>query len=141
MKRAFLDTNVLLDGLDAQREQHEWGQMILTLSKDGTITGITSTQCLVDFSYIYTKGKKVRVSELKGLIQDLNNLLTIQDTTRNDLLLAASHYTDDYEDAVLAAVALSADCDVIVTRDKDFDDPFGLPIVTPDEFCREFIEE
>ncbi|MBQ6299990.1 MAG: PIN domain-containing protein [Bacteroidales bacterium] len=141
MKRVFLDTNVLLDGLDSQREQHFWGQMLLSLSKDGAITGITSTQCLVDFSYIYTKGKKVRVSELKELIQDLNNLLTIQDTTRNDLLLAASHYTDDYEDAVLAAVALSADCDVIVTRDKDFDAPFGLPIVSPDEFCREFIEE
>ena len=141
MKRAFLDTNVLLDGLDSQREQHYWGQMLLTLSKDGAITGITSTQCLVDFSYIYTKGKKVRVSELKGLIQDLNNLLTIQDTTRHDLLLAVSHFTDDFEDAVQAAVAISADCDVIVTNDKTFDDPFGLPVVSPDEFCREFIEE
>ena len=48
---------------------------------------------------------------------------------------------DDFEDAVQASVALNADCDVIVTNDKDFDDPFGLPIVSPDEFCREFIEE
>ena len=141
MKRVYLDTNILLDGLDSQREQHYWGQMLLTLSKDGAIKGITSTQCLVDISYIYTKGKKERLSELKGLIRDLDNLLTIKDTTRHDLLLAASHFTDDYEDAVQAAVALSADCDVIVTRDKDFDDPFGLPIVSPDEFCREYIEE
>ena len=141
MKRVFLDTNVLLDGLDAQREQHSWGQMLLTLSQDGAIKGITSTQCLVDFSYLYTKGQKARISELGDLIQDLNNILTIQDTTRYDLLLAATHYRDDFEDAVLTAVALSADCDVIVTRDKDFDDPYGLPIVSPDEFCREYIEE
>lgn len=141
MKRAYFDTNVLLDGLDSQRERHCWGQMLLSLSKNGVIKGVTSTQCLLDFSYVYTKGKKVRVPELKILMQELNNLLTIQDTTRHDLLLAASNYTDDFEDAVQAAVALSADCDVIVTSDKDFDNPFGLPVVSPDEFCREFIEE
>lgn len=141
MKRVYFDTNILLDGLDSQRERHCWGQMLLSLSKDGVIKGVTSTQCLVDFSYIYTKGKRVRIAELKSLIQNLNNLLTIQDTTRHDLLLAASHFTDDFEDAVQAAVALDADCDVIVTNDKDFDDPFGLSIVSPDEFCREFIEE
>lgn len=140
MKRVFIDTNVLMDGLDSQRERYCWGQTLFTLSKNGAITGIISTQSLVDFSYIYTKGQKTRLAELKGIIQGLNNILTIQETTRHDLLMAASHFTDDFEDAVQAAVALNADCDVIVTNNKDFDDPFGLPIVSPDEFCREFIE-
>lgn len=141
MKRVYLDTNVLLDGLDSQRERYGWGQMLLTLSGDGVIKGITSTQALVDFSYIYTKGHKKRIQELKRIVQDLNSLLTIRDTTRQDLVLAALHFTDDFEDAVQAAIALNADCDVIVTADKDFDDPFGLPIVSPGEFCREYIEE
>ncbi|MBR0223191.1 MAG: PIN domain-containing protein [Bacteroidales bacterium] len=141
MKHVFLDTNILLDGLDSQREQYHWGQMLLRLSNDGVIKGFTSTQSLVDFSYIYTKGKKKRVSEMKHIVQDLNTILTIRDTTRQDLLLAATHFTDDFEDAVQAAIAMSADCEVIVTNDKDFDDPFGLPIVSPDVFCREYIEE
>ena len=141
MKRVYFDTNVLMDGLDSHRERYRWGQALLTLSKKGAIMGLTSTQSLVDFSYIYTKGHKNRVSDLADIIQGLDSILTIQETTRRDLLMAASHFTYDYEDAVQAAVALNADCDVIVTGDKDFDDPFGLPVVSPEEFCREFIEE
>ena len=140
MKRVFLDTNILMDGLDPQREQYRWGQMLFTLSKNGAILGVTSTQSLVDFSYIYTKGHKKRLSELKEIMRGLDIILTIRETTRHDVLMAASHFTDDFEDAVQASVALNADCDVIVTNDKRFDDPFGLPVVSPDEFCREFIE-
>ena len=141
MKRVFLDTNVLMDGLDSKRERYCWGQMLFNLSKNGDIIGVTSTQSLVDFSYIYTKGHTKRISELKRIMQDLNTIFTIQETTRHDILMAASHFTDDFEDAVQSSVALNADCDVIVSSDKDFDDPFGLPLVSPDEFCREFIEE
>ena len=113
---------------------------LFMLAKQGAFEAVASTQSIVDMCYIYLKGHNERKALIPAIVQTIDNAASILHTTRHDVVLAASHFTDDYEDAVLAAVALRADCDVIVTRDKDFDAPFGLPIVSPDDFCREFIE-
>ena len=136
MKRVFLDTNILLDALETSRPRHQDGLDILTLAGNGRIEAVVSSQSIVDVAYIYTKGQKVRLSSLKTLVKHFDDILSIRETNRRNLMLAAAHFTDDYEDALQASIALDAECEVIITGDRDFDEPFGIPVVSPDEFCR-----
>ena len=141
MKHIFLDTNILVDLVLQDRPYHKYAEMILKCVQTGKLLAYTSTQSILDLSYICTKGNKSRVSEIGKIVQKISNDFIVCDTVQHHLALAAQHYSTDYEDAVLAATAIDAYCDLIVTGDVLFDDPFGLPLVSPDEFCREFIEE
>ena len=139
--RVFLDTNILLDALETSRERHRYGQAILGLAARGIIDAVVSAQSLVDLAYIYTKGSKVRLQELKTLFSRLDDILTIRDTSRRSLLLASNHFTDDFEDAVQSVIALDAACELIITSDKHFDEPLGLPVVSPDAFCQDYFKD
>ncbi len=141
MKHVFLDTNILVDHVLVNRPDHKYAEKIMRCVQTGRIRAYTSSQSLLDLAYIVIKGKKERIPEIGKIIQAFSNTLIVCDTLKHHLSLAANHYCDDFEDAVLAATAMDAYCDLIVTNDATFDDPFGLPIVSPDEFCREFIEE
>lgn len=141
MKHVFLDTNVLVDYAFESRPYHKYADCILKAVQTGRLRAYTSTQSLLDLSYIFTKGNKTRIKEVGNLVQTLSKYLIVCDTLKHHLSLAAAHYASDFEDAVLAATAIDVYCDLIVTGDVMFDDSFGLPIVSPDEFCREFIEE
>lgn len=139
--RVFLDTNILLDALETSRERHRYGQAILGLAARGIIEAVVSAQSLVDLAYIYTKGNKARLQELKTLLSRLDDILTIRDTSRRSLLLAANHFINDFEDAVQSVIAVDAACELIITNDKHFDEPFGLPVVSPDAFCQDYFKE
>jgi predicted nucleic acid-binding protein len=141
MKHAFLDTNILVDLVLETRPSHKYAEQIIRAVQTGRLLAYASTQSLLDLSYILTRGCKTKISEIGKLMQKFSNTLIICDTVKHFISLAAAHYTNNFEDAVLAATAMDAYCDVIVTGDKTFDDPFGPPIVSPDEFCREFFEE
>lgn len=141
MRYVFIDTNILMDALDASRPMHSEAVKILTLAKQGVIKGMISAQSVVDVSFLYTKRHKERAEELKSLIKKYDHDLTILDTKRHDIILAASNYYDDYEDAVQTAMAIDNYCDLIISRVTNFDGSFGPPVVSPDEFCREYFEE
>ncbi|MBQ5528885.1 MAG: type II toxin-antitoxin system VapC family toxin [Bacteroidales bacterium] len=141
MKHVFLDTNVLLDYAFKDRIYHEYALLIFRTAQSGKLATYTSTQSLLDFVYIYTKGNKLRVKEVGAFIQNLCNSLTVCDTLKHHLIMAASHYDDDFEDAVQTSIAIDHYCEVIISGDNHFDGSFGPPVVSPDEFCREFFEE
>lgn len=141
MKHVFLDTNILVDFVMPGRTGHKYAEYIMKAVESGQLLAYSSTQSLLDLAYVFTKGSKARIPEIGHLIQDLCKTLIVCDTMTHHVSLAAAHYSNDFEDAVLAATAMDAYCDLIITNDANFDDPFGLPIVSPDEFCREYIED
>lgn len=55
--------------------------------------------------------------------------------------MATSNYYDDFEDAVQTSIAIDNCCDLIISGDKGFDGTCGPPVVSPDEFCREYFVE
>ena len=141
MKHVFLDTNILLDYAFNDRRYHEYALLIFRTAQSGKLTAYTSTQSLLDFAYIYTKGHKHKIKEVGTFIQNLCKSLTICDTLKHHILMAASNYYDDFEDAVQTSIAIDNYCDLIVSGDNNFDGTFGPPVVSPDEFCREFYED
>ena len=141
MKHVFLDTNVLVDYAFNERLYHDYALLIFRTAQAGKLVAYTSTQSLLDFAYIYTKGHKMKIKEVGAFIQSLSNSLIVCDTLKHHVLMAISHYYDDFEDAVQTAIAIDNYCDLIISSDKEFDGTFGPPVVSPDEFCREFFEE
>ena len=141
MKHVFLDTNILVDYVFKERPYHEFALLIFRTVKSQKIVGYTSTQSLMDLVYIYTKGNKHRIRETGSLIHKICDSLIVCDTLKHHLSLVIANYYDDLEDAVQTAKAIDNYCDVIVSGNRNFDGSFGPPVVSPDEFCRDYFEE
>lgn len=141
MKHVLLDTNILLDAILDSRPYHDAAMLILKSVRNKKLVAYTSTQSLLDLVYIYTKGNKSRVSEIGALMNKICNELIVCDTLKHHILMAANNYYDDFEDAVQTSIAIDNYCDLIVSGDNNFDGTFGPPVVSPDEFCREFYED
>lgn len=141
MKHVFLDTNVLVDFAIDERPGNACARQIIAAACSEKLKAYTSTQSVVDLCYFYTKGNKERERTIGGFIQGLHRFIKICDTRKEHLALASGNYFDDYEDAVQTAIAIDNNCDLIVTGDKGFDGSFGPPVVSPDEFYREYFEE
>ena len=58
----------------------------------------------------------------------------VADVTAQDVLVAFQARTGDFEDCLVATCARSADCDFIVTRNKNDFAGMAVPAVTPEEF-------
>lgn len=141
MKHVLLDTNILLDAILDSRPHHGAALLILKAVSSKKLVAYTSTQSLLDLVYIYTKGNKSRVSEIGALMNKICNDLIVCDTLKHHIVMAASNYYDDFEDAVQTSIAIDNYCDLIISGDDGFDGSFGPPVVSPDEFCREYFEE
>lgn len=141
MKHVFLDTNVLLDFAFEERPGNAVAKIIMAAASSGKIAAYTSMKSLLDLSNFYTKGDKTRVRSVGRFIQDLRKSVKICDTLNRHISLAISNYCVDFEDAVQTSIAIDNCCDLIISGDKGFDGTFGPPVVSPDEFCRKFLEE
>jgi predicted nucleic acid-binding protein len=141
MKHVFLDTNILIDASLDSRPYHHAAKIIFQAVHNKKIVAYTSTQSLLDLNYILTKGNKSHVKGIGAMMQKLCNDLIVCDTLRHHILMAAKYYYDDFEDAVQTSIAIDNCCDMIISGDKGFDGTFGPPVVSPDEFCREYFEE
>ena len=75
---------------------------------------------------------------------DTNILLDIIEGRQQFLLASEALGSDmpDFEDMLQYKAAVSAKCDVIITRDKKRHFPSnGIPILSPEDFLNEFICE
>lgn len=141
MKHVFLDTNVLVDFAIEDRPGNSVAKQIIAAACSKKLMAYTSTQSLVDLTYFYTKSHKDLKQSVGGFLQDLRKHIKVCDTCKGHLDMATSNYYYDFEDAVQTSIAIDNCCDLIISGDKGFDGTFGPPVVSPDEFCREYYVE
>ena len=132
--RIFLDTNVLIDILQAERESHDYSTAILQAVRVSPLTAGISTQSVVDASYVFTQGSKAPVSAFKKVIDLLGSIVDILSIEREDIEAANFGAINDYEDAVQVACALRNGCDAIITNDHKFQNYSQITCYTPKEF-------
>ena len=129
--KVLLDTNVLLDTIEARREFFDDSSMVVLLAAeyDGFIaaTGVT------DIYYIEHKRNHSK-EKTKAIMNKLFKLFNILDTTSEDCRNALRSDISDYEDAILVESAKRNNIECIVTRNvKDFKDS-NIPVYTPVKF-------
>ncbi|MGH9384513.1 MAG: PIN domain-containing protein [Vicinamibacterales bacterium] len=131
MKRALLDVNVVLDVLLDRQPYAESASAIWEAVERGELEGLLSAHAVTTIHYLNKKIVGGRTA--REATDALLSVFDVAPVDRSVLHSALSSESRDFEDAVMAAAARRAKCDVIVTRNtKDFKRS-PVRVLTPSE--------
>ena len=133
MMNVFLDTNILIDILERREPFFLQSANILELGFRKRLNLYATSLSFINSVYVSRKsiGKETAIEKIKVL----RKAIEVSPISSNEFDMALALNINDVEDALQYCSALSARCDVIVTRNKkDFPTDEKLPILTPQEF-------
>ena len=129
--KVFLDTNVLLDMLISSRADHLCSLRLLKLIRDRKISGVLTTQSIIDAAYVQTQRRKVTAQDFKTAMKLICSLVDVVSITSEDIDRVNASSIEDYEDAAQVSCALDCGCDVIVSRDSQIGRFTDLALYSP----------
>ena len=138
--RVFLDTNILLDIIEGRQQFLLASSNVFDLGVKGQIemfaTPLTFANC------VYTARKNVGYEQAISGLRSLKSYVKIAVMDDVQVTEALGSDMPDFEDMLQYKAAVSAKCDVIITRDKKRHFPSnGIPVLSPEDFLNEFIRE
>jgi predicted nucleic acid-binding protein len=129
-----MDTCVIIDILCSRAEGYETAITLLDYCTEGKVKLYTSIQSFSNISYIL----KNEISS-KDLIDQFADLVEIIDITYEDtntFMKSIEYYKSgkvaDFEDSIQFSIAVSNECDYIITRDNAFLKA-DKKVITPEE--------
>jgi predicted nucleic acid-binding protein len=128
LKRLLLDVNVVLDVLLERSPHFEHSAALWALIERGKATGLLAAHAVTIVHYLVThEHDRRRARQALDRLLSVYTVAAIDDSVvRNAMRLGWT----DFEDAVTAAAAAAAGCDVLVTRNpRDFK---GSPVPVVD---------
>jgi predicted nucleic acid-binding protein len=128
--KIFVDTNIFLDVL-LQREEASNSTVVLNAIKEGLYDGVVLDITLLNIDYVARK-QSVNIKDFLRLIHQSFSVVGA-DNERIEEALGPEH--GDFEDAVQYVCAKYAQCEWIVTNDKDFYQG-AIKCVTAKEFIK-----
>lgn len=128
--KVFLDTNVVLDLLLANRAGRLEAQTIFALAAYGDIGVLVSPISFANAAYFLEKA--MEASAAKRALAGLRNLVSVvtDDESTVDQALGLNGWSD-FEDALQYAAAVMASAEVIVTRNGSDFALATIPVQTP----------
>jgi len=134
LRKALIDTNVVLDAL-AQREPwaHE-AQDLLFLAACGKLDLYLSGSTITDVYYLVSKYVTHDRARSAEIVDTLMQSLPVVNVGMRECLFAAHSRIGDYEDAVVAEAARSARLSHIITRNVDDFAYSEVPAITPHDY-------
>lgn len=132
MKRVFLDTNILIDYIQARAGGNDAKQLLMR-GRDGEVTLCASFLTFANMAYILDG--KADVYEFFAM---LTGFITVLPMDSDQLQAALARRAKDFEDMLQYQCAKVAGCDIIVTGNKrHFKDFCDLPLMTANELLAE----
>jgi len=132
MKRVFLDTNILIDYIQARAGGDDAKQLLMR-GRDGEVSLYASFLTFANMAYILNG--KADVYELFAMLTSFITVLTMDS---DQLQAALSQRVKDFEDMLHYQCAKVAGCDTIITGNKrHFTEFCDLPLMTANEFLTE----
>lgn len=136
MKRVFLDTNIIIDVLDRRESFFVESSNILSLGAEGKLelyaTSLTFTTC------VYVLRKRLGYTEIVDSIRLLRTFIHVSPMNEAEFDLAFAKDVPDVEDMLQYYSAVSAGCDVVITRNGKHFPTDGIPIMTPFDFLVQY---
>jgi predicted nucleic acid-binding protein len=114
--KLFLDTNIILDILDAERPFSKESEIIFKFIEGGTLQAYFSESVITTTDYVLKK--KFTNTKRVGILIDLLQLLTIIECSNSIVQNALLKNESDVEDAILYEMALTEKLDYFITNDK-----------------------
>ena len=132
MKRVFLDTNILIDYIQARAGGDDAKQLLMR-GRDGEVSLYASFLTFANMAYILD-GK----ADIYELFAMLTSFITVLPMDSDQLQAALSQRAKDFEDMLQYQCAKVAGCDTIITGNKrHFTEFCELPLMTANEFLTE----
>lgn len=112
--RVLIDTNVILDVWLAREPFLRDSAQLLSAAETGAITAIICPTTITTLHYLVkrTRGD----AKARSLIDSLLQICEVGALQKQDIAVALKSKMKDFEDAVIEAVALESDADLIATR-------------------------
>ena len=130
MKKVLVDINVILD-VFLDRQPHVKASTALWAAIErGQAEGVLSAHALATIHYLV--GRERSTAAAKRTIASLLSVFSVAAVDRIVIQEALDLPCTDFEDAVSAAAAHSAGCDLIVTRDPKGFRGSRVPVLSPE---------
>lgn len=140
MKKVFVDANIILDVLLERKEFMLASSNILALQIWGKAELYTTALTFANVLYVCRKalGKQKSINQLKTFFKRLHVAPLGQPEYDAAMLMDMK----DIEDNLQYCSAVSAGCDVLVTRNiKDFPSEGAVRVMLPHDFLDSLVEE
>jgi len=127
-----IDLNVVLDVVQKRQPHYAASAAVLSLVVERRMTGLLPAHALTTIHYIVDRfaGRKKAGEFVDWLLLHFE----VAPAGKTELIRARELEFSDFEDAVVAACAIQAESDLIITRNiADFAGS-PVPAVTPEEF-------
>ncbi len=134
--RIIIDTDVFLDVLMEREPFYKYSKAVLDLCESRKLEGFLPAFSVANLFYLVSRELHSRELAYKALgsVLDIVKVLTV---TNQNVLDAYIEKSPDFGDCLLAVCAKANKCDVIVTRNKDEFENFGLRLLSPEELLHE----
>lgn len=131
MRSVLLDVNVVLDVLLERDEHVEASAAIWELIETGKVRGFLAAHAITTIHYLVRKhvGTESRATKIIGSLLAIFRVATVDQAVIEQAIQLSA---PNFEDAVTAAAAHRAHCEVIVTRDLKGFQKSPVPAVTPE---------
>ncbi|MEA5497909.1 PIN domain-containing protein [Limnoraphis robusta Tam1] len=137
--KVLLDTNIILDQLLEREPFYIESNALFDEIRLKRVIGYVTATTLTDIFYIAKKQKGTRVAQ--QYIRDLLMTMQICPVNRKILEAAIASNSDDFEDAVQLACAVSEGLDAIVTRNMQGFSDASIDILTAGELLTRLSSE
>ena len=133
MKKIFLDSDVILDALLKRPEFMISAMNVIGLANRADFMIMTSSVAFVNVHYFLDKFDKANKFHLLKSLKSFASIIEIGEVIID---LALKSGLNDFEDAVQYYAAISANIDVIITRNiKDYKQSI-IPVYTAEQFLK-----
>jgi predicted nucleic acid-binding protein len=130
--KVLIDTNVVLDVLQAREPFYEASKRLLANAEIGKIQGIIAAHTVTTLFYLISKDKSS--AHARATITNLLQFLNVASVDQSTIEQALNLSYQDFEDAVQMMSAVQSKCDFLVSRNKDDFKPALLPVLSPIDF-------
>lgn len=140
MMKVFIDTNIMVDVLLGRKEFLLQSSNIFQLADNEDIELYATALTFANALYVSRKelGKETALQKLK----DFHDILKTDPMDDNELSKALLMDDKDFEDNLQYCSAVSAGCEVIVTRNiKDFPVDGAVKAMLPGDFLDSLVED
>lgn len=130
--KLFIDTNVIMDFLGDRIPFYESAAKLMSLVELKPIELYTTAQSLTTTYYLISKFENPDAAKSK--IRKFKPLITVCNSGNDIVERAINSDFEDLEDGVQYFSALEANCEIIITRDRNGFTPSQIPVLSPIEF-------
>ena len=130
--KVIFDLNVLMDVMQQRKQFYAASAAALSKSLDGECEGVIPGHAVTTLHYLLTR--YVNKQKADESVDFLIDNFVIVNAEAETFHKARQLNINDFEDAVVTAIAIKAKCDVIVTRNISDFKQSPIQVLLPEEF-------